>query len=260
MTALEDGLLEDAVVLVSGGTQGVGGAVARAALRNGASVVVTGRRRDVGESFAEALGERAAYVPCDVADVEQCRAAVAAAIERFGRVDHLVNSAALTTRSTLLETTPEFFDQQVAVNVRGPFFLMQAVIQHLVDRGAPGSVVNIASMSAHGGQPHLAAYSMSKAALVGLTRNTAHAHRWDRIRVNAVNLGWTETEAEDDIQRRFHGAQDGWLEEAAAGLPMGKLGQVDEIADLVVFLLSSRSGVVTGSVVDWDQTVLGASD
>jgi NAD(P)-dependent dehydrogenase (short-subunit alcohol dehydrogenase family) len=79
------------------------------------------------------------------------------------RVDRLVNSAALTTRSTLLETTPEFFDEQIAVNVRGPFFLMQAVIGHLVERAAAGSVVNISSMNAHGGQPHLAAYSMSKA-------------------------------------------------------------------------------------------------
>src|SRR5689334_18506478 len=111
MTALEDGLLEDEVVLVSGGTQGVGGAVARAALRSGSSVVVTGRRRETGEAFVAELGDRAAYVPCDVADVEQCRAAVAATIERFGRVDHLVNCAALTTRGTLLETTPEFFDQ-----------------------------------------------------------------------------------------------------------------------------------------------------
>lgn len=261
MTALEDGLLQDDVVLVSGGTQGVGGAVARAALRNGASVVVTGRRRETGEAFVSALDtDRAAYVPCDVADVDQCRAAVAATIERFGKVDRLVNSAALTTRSTLLETTPEFFDQQVAVNVRGPFFLMQAVIGHLVERKVAGSVVNVSSMNANGGQPHLAAYSMTKAALGGLTRNTAHAHRWDRIRVNAVNLGWTDTEAEDEIQRRFHGADDDWREEAARRLPMGRLGQVEEIADFVVFLLSDRSGVVTGSVIDWDQNVPGASD
>ncbi|GAA1929207.1 SDR family oxidoreductase [Nocardioides marmoribigeumensis] len=260
MTALEDGLLQDDVVLVSGGTQGVGGAVARAALRNGASVVVTGRRREVGEAFVETLGDRAAYVPCDVADVEQCRAAVAATIERFGRVDRLVNSAAVTTRGALLETTPDFFDHQMAVNVRGPFFLMQGVVAHLVERGAPGAVVNVSSMSAHGGQPHLAAYSTSKAALNGLTRNTAHAHRWDRIRVNAVNLGWTDTEAEDGIQRRFHGAGDDWRDEAGRALPMGRLGQVDEIADLVVFLLSDRSGVVTGSVLDWDQQVPGASD
>ena len=108
-------------------------------------------------------------------------------------------------------------------------------------------------MSAHGGQPYLAPYVAAKAGLAGLTRNAAHAHRWDRIRINGLNIGWTETEGEDAIQRRFHGADDDWLERAAATLPMGKLGQVDEIADFVVFLLSDRSGVVTGSVIDWDQ-------
>jgi NAD(P)-dependent dehydrogenase (short-subunit alcohol dehydrogenase family) len=93
-----------------------------------------------------------------------------------------------------------------------------------------------------------------------VTRNAAHAHRWDRIRINGLDIGWTETEGEDATQRRFHGAGDDWLEKANASVPMGKLGQVDEIADFVVFLLSDRSGVVTGSVLDWDQIVVGGSD
>jgi NAD(P)-dependent dehydrogenase (short-subunit alcohol dehydrogenase family) len=96
--------------------------------------------------------------------------------------------------------------------------------------------------------------------LVGLTRNAAYAHRFDRIRINGLNIGWTETEGEDATQRTFHGASDDWVSEAAARLPMGKLGQVSEIAEFVVFLLSDRSGVVTGSVIDWDQNVLGCYD
>jgi NAD(P)-dependent dehydrogenase (short-subunit alcohol dehydrogenase family) len=115
-------------------------------------------------------------------------------------------------------------------------------------------------MSAHGGQDFLAPYVASKAGLIGLTKNVAHAHRWDRIRVNGVNIGWTETEGEDATQRKFHGADDTWLEKANASVPMGKLGQVDEIADFVVLLLSDRSGVVTGSVIDWDQIVMGGLD
>ncbi len=103
-------------------------------------------------------------------------------------------------------------------------------------------------------------YVASKAGLAGLTRNAAHAHRWDKIRINGINIGWTATEGEDLIQRRFHGAGDDWLEKANASVPMGKLGQVDEIAEFVVFLLSTRSGVVTGSVIDWDQNVIGGSD
>jgi NAD(P)-dependent dehydrogenase (short-subunit alcohol dehydrogenase family) len=93
-----------------------------------------------------------------------------------------------------------------------------------------------------------------------LTRNAAHAHRFDRIRINGVNIGWTDTEGESVIQARFHDAAPGWQQEAGARLPMGRLGDVDEIADLIVFLLSDRSGVVTGSVMDWDQNVLGALD
>ena len=105
-----------------------------------------------------------------------------------------------------------------------------------------------------------AAVREAKAGLAGLTRNLAHAHRFDRIWINGVDIGWTETEGEDATQRTFHDADDTWVAQAARSLPMGKLGQVDEIADFVVFLLSDRSGVVTGSVIDWDQRVVGAYD
>ena len=263
MSVLTDGLLDGKVVLVSGGTQGLGAAVAKAAARQGADVAVTGRRRDVGEALAaelEVAGARALYIQADAADVAQGVAAVDATVERFGRIDCLVNSAGLTTRGSLLDTTPELFDRHMAVNARAPFFLMQAAVRDMVSRGAGGSIVNIITMSSHGGQPYLAPYVASKSALVGLTRNAAFAHRWDQIRINGVNIGWTETEGEDAIQREFHGAKDDWLESAAASMPMGKLGQVDEIADFVIFLLSERSGVVTGSVIDWDQTIPGAHE
>jgi NAD(P)-dependent dehydrogenase (short-subunit alcohol dehydrogenase family) len=263
MGALDDDLLRDRVVLVSGGTSGLGAAVADAALRNGATVVVTGRRVDAGEAFvarARDGGGTAHYVPCDVGDVDQVQAVVDRAVELCGRVDALASCAGLTTRGTLVDTTPELFDQHIAVNTKGPFFLMQAVVRDMLRRGEGGSVVNVLSISALGGQPYLAPYVTAKAALIGLTKNAAHAHRFDRIRINGVNIGWTDTEGEDETQRRFHGAQDGWQERAGAGLPMGRLGAPDEIADLIVFLLSDRSGVVTGSVIDWDQTVPGAYD
>jgi NAD(P)-dependent dehydrogenase (short-subunit alcohol dehydrogenase family) len=256
-------LLSDKVVLVSGGTQGVGAGVARAAAREGAAVAVTGRRRQPGEALAaelQASGATARFVPADVADVAQARGSVATVVAELGRVDCLVNAAGLTARGTLLDTTPELFDAHVAVNLRAPFFLMQAAVRDMVARGEPGTIVNIITMSSHGGQPHLSPYSATKAGLVGLTRNAAHAHRWDRIRVNGVNIGWTETEGEDAVQREFHGAVDDWLERAAETLPMGRLGQPDDAAALVVLLLSDRSGVVTGSVVDWDQEVVGTSD
>jgi NAD(P)-dependent dehydrogenase (short-subunit alcohol dehydrogenase family) len=257
------GLLQDRVVLVSGGTQGLGAAIARAAAREGAAVMVSGRRPEPGEKLAAGLrdeGADAAFVQADVADVASAQASAAATVGRFGRIDSLVNAAGLTTRGTLLDTTPELFDEHVAVNLRGPFFLMQAAVADMVGRGAPGTIVNIITMSEHGGQPYLAPYVASKAGLAGLTRNAAHTHRFDRIRINGVDIGWTDTEGEDEIQRRFHGATDGWRERAGQELPMGKLGQPDEIADFVVFLLSDRSGVATGSVIDWDQTIPGAHD
>ena len=127
----------------------------------------------------------------------------------------------------------------------------------LVARQAPGTIVNVLSMSAHGGQPYLAPYVAAKAGLAGLTRNAAHAHRWDRIRINGLNIGWSATDGENATQRRSHAADPDWQQRAGKALPMGKLGQVDEIADFVAFLLSERSGVVTGSVIDWDQNVIG---
>jgi NAD(P)-dependent dehydrogenase (short-subunit alcohol dehydrogenase family) len=181
-------------------------------------------------------------------------------VASYGRIDCVVNSAGITTRGTLLDTSVELFDTHIAINLRAPFFIMQAAVQDMRGRQAPGSIVNIISFSAHGGQPYLAPYVAAKAGLVGLTRNAAYAHRFDRIRINGLNIGWTETEGEDATQRAFHGASDDWVSAAAAKLPMGKLGQVSEIAEFVVFLLSERSGVVTGSVIDWDQQVLGGHD
>ncbi|MEU1530349.1 SDR family oxidoreductase [Streptomyces fagopyri] len=251
-------LLGDKVVLVNGGSQGVGAGVVRAAVREGATVAFTGRRAELGERFAAETG--ATYVRADLADPAQARAGVERVVAAHGRLDCLVNAAGLTSRGTLLDTTPELFDAHMAVNLRAPFFAMQAAVRHLVDRGAPGTVVNIITSSAHGGQPFLAPYVAAKSGLMGLTRNAAHAHRWDRIRINGLNIGWTDTEGEEEIQRTFHGAGDDWREEAARSLPMRRLGQVDEIADFVVLLLSDRSGVVTGSVVDWDQTVFGGLD
>ena len=181
-------------------------------------------------------------------------------ISVFGRLDCAVNAAGLTTRGTMLDTTPELFDAHIAVNLKSPFFIMAETIKHLRERGAPGSILNVISIAELGGQPYLAPYVAAKAGLAGATRNAAHAHRWDRIRINGLDIGWTATDGEEETQRKFHGAGDDWLEKANASVPMGKLGQVDEIAEFVVFLLSSRSGVVTGSVIDWDQNVLGGSD
>jgi NAD(P)-dependent dehydrogenase (short-subunit alcohol dehydrogenase family) len=253
-------LLTGRVLLISGGTQGLGAGIARAAAREGATLVLAGRNTERGEALAAEIrgsGAEASFVRADIGNVPEAQAAVTATIERHGRIDSLVNAAGLTTRGTMLDTTPELFDQHIAVNLRAPFFLMQAAIADMVHRGEPGTIVNVISIDSHGGQSFLAPYVAAKAGLAGLTKNAAHAHRWDRIRINGLNLGWSATDGEDVTQQQTPGVGPDWQERAAAQLPMGKLGQVDEIADFVVFLLSDRSGVVTGSVIDWDQNVIG---
>jgi NAD(P)-dependent dehydrogenase (short-subunit alcohol dehydrogenase family) len=188
------GLLDGKVVLFNGGTQGVGAASARAAVREGAKVVVTGRRLDAGKRFVgelEELGGDVRFVQTDMADPQQARRSVTRTVEEFGRIDGLCNAAGITTRGSLLDTTPELFDTHMAINLRGPFFAMQAAVADMLERHTAGSIVNIISIASHGGQGYLAPYVAAKAGLAGLTRNTAYAHRWDRIRINGLNIATT---------------------------------------------------------------------
>jgi NAD(P)-dependent dehydrogenase (short-subunit alcohol dehydrogenase family) len=152
------------------------------------------------------------------------------------------------------------FDTIFHTNVAGPMFLMQGVVKGLLEDGKPGSIVNVLSMSAHGGQPFLAGYSASKGALAMLTRNVAYAYRRNRIRCNAVLPGWMDTPGEDEVQKKWHDAPDNWLEKAEAKAPMGQLVKTDQLAPLVTYLLSPQSGVMTGALVDYDQNIVGVSD
>lgn len=251
-------------VLISGGTQGLGAAIARAAAARGAgAVTITGRSAGRGAELAaelEAGGTPCQFLQTDLSDVAQARASVAGAIDRFGQLDCVVNAAGVTSRGTMLDTTPELFDTHIAINLKAPFFIMADTIRHLRERGAPGSIVNIISIAELGGQSYLAPYVAAKAGLAGATRNAAYAHRWDKIRINGIDIGWTATEAEAKIQRAEHGAGDDWLAQADASVPMGKISRPEDLAEFAIFLLSERAGVVTGSVIDWDQQVIGGQD
>jgi NAD(P)-dependent dehydrogenase (short-subunit alcohol dehydrogenase family) len=252
------------VCVVTGGTQGLGETIARLfAERGAAGLVVSGRNRDRGDAVARDLskdGCKAHFIVGDLADLDVCRSVVRKADEAFGRVDVLVNAAAITDRGTILDTSPQLFDSMFAVNTRAPFFLMQEAARIMIREKIAGTMVNILSMAAHGGAPYIIAYSASKGALGVLTRSAAFSLLRNRIRVNALNIGWMDTPAEDMIQKKYHNAADDWLKEAEAEAPFGRLLKPAEVARAVAFLASDESGMMTGSIVDFDQTVLGASE
>jgi len=160
----------------------------------------------------------------------------------------------------LFSDTPEHFDRMMAGNVRAPYFLIQAAARLMIDAGAQGSIVNVGSTSGYGGQTKLSAYAISKGALSVMTRNLAYGLMRHGIRVNQVNPGWMETPSEHRTQIEQDGAPPNWLELAAPTRPFGRLVQPWEVANAIAFCLSPDSGLMTGNVIDVDQTVQGAGD
>lgn len=255
--------LDGKVVLVTGATQGIGRAIAEIAARSGAEgLVITGRNQQRGDAVAAelaALGTPAAFVAADLGDPLIPAQLARTCIERFGRIDGLVNAGALTDRASFVDAGLDDWEPLFAVNARAPFFLMQAAIADMRKRGEGGAIVNILSINAHCGAPELAVYSATKGALATLTKNAANAHRFDRIRVNGINVGWTDTPAERVMQAETLGLGPGWLDDANATQPFGRLFSVNDIASLAVFLLSDAAGPMTGALIDQEQWVIGAN-
>lgn len=253
--------MDGKVCLVTGATQGLGAAIARRLASAGAAgVVITGRNADKGEAtaraIAEAHGTPVHFVRADFAQVEDCRRAVAEVDRLFGRIDVLVNAGASTERGTILDTSPELFDRMFAINVRGPFFLMQEAIKLMIHDRVEGAIVNIGSISALAGQPFINPYCASKGALTTLTANTAFSVMANRIRVNQLNVGWMATDNERTVQAE--GGDPDWEAKAAAKLPFGRLVDPEEAARAVNFLVSDDAGLMTGAIVNFDQSVWGA--
>tara|TARA_B100000945_G_scaffold235010_1_gene191126 strand:- start:11 stop:526 length:516 start_codon:yes stop_codon:yes gene_type:complete len=149
------------------------------------------------------------------------------------------------------------YDKCFNINTKAPFILMQDTIKIMIREKIQGTIFNILSMAMHSGMPFLAAYSASKAALANITKNTANAVAGHNIRVNALNIGWTDTPGEDVIQKKFHDGGDDWLDKAEKKVPFKRLTKAIDVARAAAFFCSQDSGLVTGSVIDYDQSVLG---
>ncbi|NEN94082.1 MAG: SDR family oxidoreductase [Moorea sp. SIO3I7] len=258
------GCLKDKVVVVTGSTQGLGAAIARQVACSGAAgVVICGRQQDCGKAVADDIQNEFNVKTCfqrtDLRQVEDCQNLVATSCKTFGRIDALVNAAGLSTRGSIENTSPELFDELISVNLRAPFFTIQAAVLAMQKQNSAGSIVNIISISSYGGQSYLAPYVAAKAGLIALTRNVAYSQRWRQIRCNALNIGWTETPNEHKVQLAM-GKSENWLEQVQQSLPAKSLLQPHQIAKATTFLLSNDSAPITGSIIDWDQQPVGCWD
>ena len=254
--------LDGRIILITGSTQGVGLAIAKLAASSGAEgVMITGRNAERGARAAAeiaALGAKTEFVAADLTDPAAPPKITAACIAKFGRIDGLVNAAALTDRASLLDGTVEFWNRMFSANTRAPYFLMQHAVADMRRRKAPGAIVNILSVNIHCGLPSLAIYSASKGALAVLTKNVANAHKEDRVRCNGIILGWTDTPAERKMQAVTLGHGEGFMDEVSRAQPFGRLLIPEDVAALTVFLLSDAAGPMTGALIDQEQRVAGA--
>jgi NAD(P)-dependent dehydrogenase (short-subunit alcohol dehydrogenase family) len=247
--------------LVTGAAQGIGEAAARRLASEGfGRLLLIDRQAAKLAAVAAALatdGVDARPLVLDLVDLPQRLSELDSAIRDAGPLHAVVNAAGTTARGGLNDTAPETFDFIFALNVRAPFFVMQRALPHL-SHGAV--MVNVTSMLAYGGPPFLLAYSASKAALVALTKGIANTVKRDGIRVFGINLGWTWTPAEQEVQTRVHGLPADWSEILGRKQPFGRLLMPEDPAALIAFLVSPDAAMMTGAIIDLDQYVAGTID
>ena len=232
-------------VIISGASSGIGLATAQMLAGGGAEVGLVGRRADALEAAVGAVGGSSWCVPCDVSQPDSVRALVEAASSRWGAVDGLVNNAGIAPMAALDDTTIEVWDEAFAVNVRGPFLLCRE-LGSLLARGSSPAVVNVSSTLAEKAIPGMAAYNASKAALNQLTRSLAL--EWaPRVRVNAVMPAVVDTPIHGE-----RGMTPEQVQQMGDIHPLGRIGQPDDVANAIAFLLSDASAWMTGAVIPVD--------
>ncbi len=243
--------LQNKVIIVTGSTTGIGRAIAERCVAEGAQVLVHGRDHAKGAAVVAKLGPAAVLHTDDLADPACPARIVAAAMQAFGRIDGVVNNAALIPRTTIHTARLEDFETTMAVNVRAPLFLIQAAFSQL--QANEGSVINIGSINAHSGEPTFLFYSTTKGALQTLSRNLANAHGQDRVRFTHFNVGWVLSENEY-AKQIAEGAPADWPDQLSLTYaPSGHLIQPETIAAAAVFWLSDESRPISGTVMELEQ-------
>lgn len=252
---------EGKVIIITGSTQGSGAETAKLfAARGAKAITICGRQENKGlqiKKEIEELGAKCLYVKADLSKVEDCKKIVALTDTEFGTVHSLVNVAGYTERGTILSATLENYENNFNINARAPFILIQEVVKIMIRDKNKGTIANVLSMAMYSGMPFIVAYSGSKAALAIMTKNIANSLAGHQIRVNALNIGWTDTPAEHDIQKRVHKKGEDWLSKEENKVPYKRLTKPLDVAKGLAFMCSNESGLMTGSVIDFDQTVNG---
>jgi NAD(P)-dependent dehydrogenase (short-subunit alcohol dehydrogenase family) len=243
--------LKDKSIIVTGSTTGIGEAIARRCLGEGAKVLLHGRDIERGRKLAAEFPGQTAFHNDDLADAAAAPRIIKAAIDAFGKLDGLVNNAAWVVRSDLETTDAAMFDRVMAINVRAPLLLIQAAYEHL--KKTAGCVLNIGSINAYSGEGNLLAYSISKGGLMTLSRNLADALGNDRIRITHFNVGWVLTPNEYHY-KLADGLPHDWPEKVdRTSAPSGRLLKPEEIAAAAVYWLSDESRPISGTVLELEQ-------
>lgn len=245
--------LKNKVILVTGSCTGIGQAIAAQCVKEGARVVIHGLESDLGEAIVAELGAENAVLHIEDLIIEGCpERLVALAVATFGGLDAVVNNAALVASGNLHTTDAAFFRKMLEVNTIAPFLLIKAALPHL--GAARGSVLNIGSVNAWSGEPDLLPYSVSKGALMTMTRNLGDTlMRENGVRVNQINPGWVLT-GNEARRKREQGLSEDWpshLPKVYA--PAGRILKPEEIAMAAIYWLAEESGPISGQVVDLEQ-------
>ena len=245
--------LENKVILVTGSCTGIGKAIAKRCVGEGARVVIHGLEAQLGEAVVAELGSDKAVLHIEDLTAEGCpQRLVDLAVTTFGRLDGIVNNAAMVVATNLQSTDLPFFRKMLEVNTLAPFALIKAALPEL--RKQRGCVLNIGSVNAWSGEPNLLPYSVSKGALMTMTRNLGDTlMREDGVRVNQINPGWVLTENEAQ-RKRDHGLADDWYKDLPkVYAPAGRILWPEEIAAAAIYWLADESGPISGQVVDLEQ-------